>query len=213
MKKSSKLFAVLLLLIGLAYILSPLASLAKDRHAEREYTYEDEYDDDDDHEYSAPQAAQVMITPSTQPIVSSLDQTQQQLAEQYVALETRRAQLEQQRIQQQQLAEQLARIEKQLSEQRAALEAKAQQLAQQKAQQEIVAAQLAQEEQNLNGKKQSPVSSAIKNSVRKVTSLFGGSDTQTAVKNSQQNNTTQVKDENRNGISDILEGFLRITRR
>lgn len=210
MKNSSKLFAAIVLLIGLAYILSPLASLAKDTYEEYEREYEHE-DDDGRYEYNAPQPVPQATPP--QQTVSALDQTQQQLAAQYTALEARRQQLEQQRIEQQQLAEQLATVENQLNEQRAALEAKAQQLAQRKSQQDAIAQQLNQEEQTINSKKQSPISSAIKNSVRKVTSIFSGSSANTTPKNTQQNNTNTVKDENRNGISDILEGFLRIARR
>ena len=205
----------MLLLIGLAYILSPLVSFAKDRQTEREYEYEEKGEDDDRYEYRAPQPA-VEATPVVAPAqqtVSALDQTQQQLAAQYAALEARRQQLEQQRVQQQQLAEQLANVEKQLSEQRAALEAKAQQLAQLKSQQELAAKQLEQEEQRLNGKKQSPVSNAIKNSVRKVTTIFTGLNNNAAPTSTRENNVIAVKDENRNGISDILEGFLRIARR
>lgn len=214
MKNSSKLLSALLLFVGLAYILSPFASLAKNKYEkyEREYEYEDEYKDGRDrYEYSAPQPVTQAAPP--QQTITALDQTQQQLAAQYTALEARRQQLEQQRIEQQQLTEQLANVEKQLNEQRTALEAKAQQLAQRKSQQELTAKQLEQEEQQLSGKKQSPVSSAIKNSVRKVTTIFTGSGTSAAPARTQHNNVIAVKDENRNGISDILEGFLRIARR
>lgn len=211
MKNSSKLLSALLLLIGLAYILSPLVSFAKDKHKEYEYEHEDEHGDDDDrYEYSAPQLIPE-ATPAQQ--TSALDHIQQQLTEQYAALEARRRQLEQQRTQQQQIAEQLASAEKQLNEQRTALETKAQQLAQRKSQQDIAAKQLKQEEQQLNNEERSPISSAIKTGMRKVATIFTGSNANTAMAGAAHNNVIAVKDENRNGISDILEGFLRIARR